>query len=117
MSGATARGPEGPAAPVVDVEAVTFTYPGTRAGVAGIDLRIHAGELVAVIGASGCGKSTLLKLIAGFLAPGRGVIRIDGRDVAGVPPRERQLGVVFQSYALFPHMATFSHAAMWGKRA
>jgi putative spermidine/putrescine transport system ATP-binding protein len=108
-----ARPPAGPAAevPAVDLEAVSFTYPGTRAGVADVGLRIHGGELVAVIGASGCGKSTLLKLIAGFLVPDRGTIRIAGRDAAGVPPRERQLGVVFQSYALFPHMSAWENVA------
>ena len=104
-------GPEVPIVPVLEIEAVTFTYPGTRAGVFGVDLRIHAGELLAVIGASGCGKSTLLRLIAGFLVPDRGAIRIEGRDMTGVPPRERHLGVVFQSYALFPHMTARENVA------
>jgi putative spermidine/putrescine transport system ATP-binding protein len=76
-----------------------------------VTLGLRAGELVALIGASGCGKSTLLKLIAGFLAPDRGAVRIAGRDVTGLRPRERQLGVVFQSYALFPHMTAWENVA------
>jgi putative spermidine/putrescine transport system ATP-binding protein len=76
-----------------------------------IDLAIAPGELVAVIGASGCGKSTLLRLIAGFLIPDRGAVCIDGVDMASVPPRRRELGVVFQSYALFPHMSALDNVA------
>jgi putative spermidine/putrescine transport system ATP-binding protein len=95
----------------VALDGLTFAYPGTRAGVFDVTLEIRAGELVALIGASGCGKSTLLRLIAGFLTPDRGAIRIAGRDVAGVEPRERQLGVVFQSYALFPHMTAWENVA------
>jgi putative spermidine/putrescine transport system ATP-binding protein len=91
--------------PTIELAGLSYAYPGSGGGVADIDLTIAPGELLAVIGASGCGKSTLLKLIAGFLAPDRGTIRIDGADMAGVPPRARNLGVVFQSYALFPHMS------------
>lgn len=98
-------------APAVELRRVTFTYPGTTAGVFDVDLAIAPGELLAVIGASGCGKSTLLKLIAGFLIPDSGSIWIDGRDVTDVPPRDRQLGVVFQSYALFPHMTALDNTA------
>lgn len=98
-------------APAVELNDVGFTYPGTTAGVAAIDLRIAPGELLAVIGASGCGKSTLLKLIAGFLVPDRGQIRLNGADVSTVPPRERSLGIVFQSYALFPHMPAWENVA------
>jgi len=93
------------------VENVSFTYPGTQAGVRDITLAIEPGELVAVIGASGCGKSTLLKLIAGFLAPDSGRIFIGGRDMANTPPRARDLGIVFQSYALFPHMTAWENVA------
>ena len=75
----------------IAIDAVSFAYPGSRAGVFDIDLTIGAGELVAVIGASGCGKSTLLKLIAGFLMPDRGRIAIGGTDMTDVPPRARNL--------------------------
>ncbi|MGQ0662883.1 MAG: ABC transporter ATP-binding protein [Pseudomonadota bacterium] len=98
-------------AAVVALEGVGFVYPGTAAGVCDVTLDIRAGELVAIIGASGCGKSTLLKLIAGFLAPARGRVRLDGHDMEGVPPRERRLGVVFQAYALFPHMTAAENVA------
>jgi putative spermidine/putrescine transport system ATP-binding protein len=68
-------------------------------------------ELMAVIGPSGSGKSTLLKLLAGFLTPHKGRILIDGEDVTRLPPHRRSLGVVFQSYALFPHMTAWQNVA------
>ena len=95
----------------IELQDVSFNYPGSTAGVFGIDLTISEGELLAVIGASGCGKSTLLRLIAGFLVPDRGSIRINGKDVAGTPPRQRNLGVVFQNYSLFPHMTAWMNVA------
>jgi putative spermidine/putrescine transport system ATP-binding protein len=98
-------------APRIELRGVSFTYPGVSAGVFDIELAIRAGELMAVIGASGCGKSTLLRLIAGFLTPAKGTIRIAGREVTGTPPRARELGVVFQTYALFPHMTALENAA------
>jgi putative spermidine/putrescine transport system ATP-binding protein len=83
---------------------VSFTYPGGTAGVFDISLAIGRGELLAIIGASGSGKSTLLKLLAGFVKPDSGRILIDGNDVGQLAPESRRLGVVFQNYALFPHM-------------
>ncbi|HEY3533754.1 MAG TPA: ABC transporter ATP-binding protein, partial [Casimicrobiaceae bacterium] len=97
--------------PAVALEQVTFRYPGTRAGIDDLTLDIARGELVVCIGPSGCGKTTLLRLIAGFLRPDRGVIRIAGEDVSGLPTRERECGVVFQSYALFPHMRVWQNVA------
>lgn len=93
------------------LEGVTFTYPGTNIGVHDVNLGIRAGELLAVIGPSGCGKSTLLKIIAGFVQPSRGRVIIAGKDAAGVPPRERNIGIVFQSYTLFPHMTASENVA------
>jgi len=90
---------------------VTFTYPGGAGGVRNVSMRIARGELVSVIGASGSGKTTLLNLLAGFLQPQDGRIRIDGADVTGLPPEKRQLGVVFQSYGLFPHMRAWENVA------
>jgi len=75
---------------------------------AGASLTVLSGEVVALLGPSGCGKSTLLRLIAGFEAPDRGEIRIGGHPVAGpawVPPERRNVGMVFQDYALFPHLS------------
>jgi putative spermidine/putrescine transport system ATP-binding protein len=97
--------------PAVALKDVTFHYPGTRAGISHLTLDIARGELVVCIGPSGCGKTTLLRLIAGFLRPDSGVIHLGGEDVGGLPTRERECGVVFQSYALFPHMRVWQNVA------
>jgi iron(III) transport system ATP-binding protein len=89
---------------VTDVEK---RFGDTRA-VAGVTLDVADGELVAVLGPSGCGKTTLLRLIAGFESPDAGTIEVGGEVVAGrgalVPPEKRRIGMVFQDYALFPHL-------------
>ncbi len=90
---------------------VSFTYPGSTAGVFDVSLSIARGELVAVIGASGSGKSTLLRLLAGFVQPARGRILIEGEDLGAAAPEARRLGVVFQNYALFPHMRLWENVA------
>jgi putative spermidine/putrescine transport system ATP-binding protein len=97
--------------PAVSLEAVTYRYPGTRAGVLEATLDIAPGELVVCLGPSGCGKTTLLRLVAGFLKPDAGAIRLDGADVSSLPTRERECGVVFQAYALFPHMRVWENVA------
>jgi spermidine/putrescine ABC transporter ATP-binding subunit len=76
-----------------------------------LSLSIERAENVALLGPSGCGKTTTLNLIAGFLEPDGGAIRIGDRDVAGLPPNKRNLGMVFQSYALFPHMTVGENVA------
>jgi len=68
------------------------------------DMKIERGEFITFLGPSGCGKTTVLRMIAGFETPTRGVIRLDGRDVTHVRTRQRKVGMVFQSYALFPNM-------------
>src|SRR5215813_4278755 len=68
-------------------------------------LSIHRGELMTLLGPSGCGKTTLLNLVAGFLAPDAGEITIDGERVTDLPTYRREIGIMFQSYALFPHMS------------
>ena len=70
----------------------------------GIDLRVASGEFVSFLGPSGCGKTTALRLIAGFDRPTSGRIEIDGRDITGIPPNKRDIGMVFQAYSLFPNM-------------
>ena len=95
----------------VAFENVSFGYPGTNVGVHNIDLEIAPGELVAVIGPSGSGKTTLLKLLSGFLKPDTGRIMVKGRDISDLPPEKRNVGVVFQSYALFPHMSVADNVA------
>ncbi|MCS7116726.1 MAG: ABC transporter ATP-binding protein [Nitrososphaerota archaeon] len=70
----------------------------------GLELEIEKGELIALLGASGCGKTTTLKVIAGFVIPQKGKVMIGGRDFTHIPAHKRNIGIVFQSYALFPHM-------------
>jgi putative spermidine/putrescine transport system ATP-binding protein len=76
-----------------------------------LSLAVRRGEVLTLLGPSGCGKTTLLNMIAGFEEPSAGTIRIDGREVTGVPPYLRDTGMVFQSYALFPHMNVFENVA------
>ncbi|MDH4114881.1 MAG: ABC transporter ATP-binding protein [Burkholderiaceae bacterium] len=76
-----------------------------------ITLAIEPGEFFALLGPSGSGKSTLLRLIAGFNQHNRGRLLVDGRDITGVPPHSRNIGMVFQSYALWPHMTVFDNVA------
>jgi putative spermidine/putrescine transport system ATP-binding protein len=76
-----------------------------------VDLDVGRGEFVTLLGPSGSGKTTTLNLVAGFVDPTRGSIRLDGEDLAGVPPNRRGIGVVFQSYALFPHMTVHENVA------
>ena len=78
-------------------------------GVFDVNMTIKDGEILAVIGSSGSGKTTLLKLIAGILMPRKGAILLDGKDVTPLPAKDRQLGIVFQSYALFPHMTAWQN--------
>jgi multiple sugar transport system ATP-binding protein len=88
----------------IAVEAVTKTFPNGFAAVRDLNLTIDDGEFVVLVGASGCGKTTLLRLIAGLEEATAGRISIDGRDVTDKPPRQRDVAMVFQSYALYPHM-------------
>ena len=76
-----------------------------------VDLAIGRGELVTLLGPSGCGKTTLLRLVAGLATPDAGTIEIAGRDVTRVPPHRRNVGVVFQNYALFPHLTVAGNVA------
>src|ERR1700710_1830026 len=77
----------------------------------GIDLALAEGEMLVIVGASGCGKSTLLRLVAGLETPTSGRILIGGRDVTALDPSERDIAMVFQNYALYPHMSVFDNMA------
>jgi len=90
------------------IDGVTKTY-GTHTAVDNVSLKIYKGEMFALVGASGCGKTTLLRMLAGFADPSSGRLLIDGVDMAAVPPHERPVNMMFQSYALFPHMTVESN--------
>jgi ABC-type Fe3+/spermidine/putrescine transport system ATPase subunit len=89
---------------------ITKRY-GAVAAVDGVDLEVRDGEFLTLLGPSGCGKTTTLGLIAGFFPPTAGEIWLKGRAVAGLPPFKRDIGVVFQDYALFPHMTAGENVA------
>ena len=78
---------------------------------AGIDLSLADGEMLVIVGASGCGKSTLLRLVAGLETPSAGQIVLDGRDITHLDPAARDIAMVFQNYALYPHMSVFDNMA------
>jgi ABC-type Fe3+/spermidine/putrescine transport system ATPase subunit len=84
---------------------------GDREVVCGVDLPIARGELVCLLGPSGCGKTTTLNLVAGFAEPDAGSIVVDGEAVERLPPHRRNMGMVFQNYALFPHLSAFENIA------
>ena len=84
---------------------------GAHAAVRGIDLLVRPGEFVTLLGPSGCGKTTCLRMIAGFIAPTSGRIVMGGRDITALPPYRRNTGMVFQSYALFPHRTVADNIA------
>ena len=91
-------------AATVELEVVRKEYDGGVVAVHGVDLAVAAGELVVLVGPSGCGKSTTLRMVAGLEAISSGKLSIGGRVVNDVPPSERDIAMVFQSYALYPHM-------------
>ncbi len=89
----------------VRLEGIVKTYPNGHAAVRGLDLTIEDGEFMVLVGPSGCGKSTVLRMIAGLETPTGGRLLIGDRDVTALPPQERDIAMVFQSYALYPHMS------------
>ena len=89
----------------VRIEGVEKQYPGTdRKALSGVSFEVPPGSFFSILGPSGCGKTTLLRIIAGFEHPTAGRVVIGGEDVSGVPPRDRDIAMVFQDYALYPHM-------------
>jgi putrescine transport system ATP-binding protein len=98
------------AEPYIRIEKVTKKF-GDFVAVNDVSLNIYRGEIFCLLGGSGCGKTTLLRMLAGFEQPTAGQIFIDGADMAGVPPYERPVNMMFQSYALFPHMSVQDNVA------
>lgn len=84
---------------------------GNAAALRSFDLDVHGGEFISLLGPSGCGKTTALHCIAGLLEPDEGTIELDGRDLTGLPPERRGFGMVFQNYALFPHLTVGRNVA------
>lgn len=95
---------------VIEIKNLSKHFDKVKA-VNGVDLAIPEGELLVILGPSGCGKTTLMRMIAGLEKPNSGVISIGGLDVTELPPRARPIAMVFQSYALYPHMTVFNNIA------
>jgi ABC-type Fe3+/spermidine/putrescine transport system ATPase subunit len=87
----------------LSIEALTVSYAATRV-LDNVSLGVERGEMIALLGSSGCGKTTLLRSIAGFVVPDSGTIRVGGKDITRLPPEARETAMMFQSYALWPHM-------------
>ena len=102
--------------PLLRIEGVTKRF-GTFRAVDNLSLDIRAGEFFALLGPSGCGKTTLLRMLAGFETPDEGRILLNGRDIAPVLPHERPVNMMFQNYALFPHLTVRDNIAFGLKRA
>src|ERR1700682_2221593 len=96
-------GPDAAATPLLRIDAVSKKFGGFRA-VDRLSLDIRAGEFFALLGPSGCGKTTLLRMLAGFARTDEGLIVLGGKDTAQVPPHQRPVNMMFQTYALFPHL-------------
>ena len=96
--------------PIIEIRSVTKRF-GNTVAVDDNSLEIRAGEFFALLGPSGCGKTTLLRMLAGLEIPTSGQFLIDGEDMAGIPPNRRPVNMVFQSYAVFPHMTVFDNVA------
>ena len=109
MSATDAR--EAAAEPHVEFEGVNKSYDGTNLVVRDFNLKVAQGEFVTLLGPSGSGKTTILMMLAGFQSPTSGRIRVEGRSVEDLPPRKRGIGMVFQNYALFPHMTVGQNLA------
>ena len=86
------------------IENLVKSFGGNNPVVKNVDLAFEKGEFVTLLGPSGCGKTTILRMIAGFERPDTGKILVEGKDISGLAPNQRKIGMVFQAYALFPNM-------------
>ena len=90
----------------LEIQDAVVSYGDAEPVLKGVSLSVNSGEFIALLGASGCGKTTLLRAISGFVRLRAGVVRVAGVDITGLPPEKRDMAMVFQSYALWPHMTT-----------
>lgn len=95
----------------MSLNGIDVSYDKKKQILKGLNLEVEEGELVSLLGPSGCGKSTTLRVVAGFIAPQGGTFTLDGEDMTKVPVHKRQFGLVFQSYALFPHLSVYDNVA------
>jgi spermidine/putrescine ABC transporter ATP-binding subunit len=105
-----AKGAKAPVKPIISFRNVSKRW-GSTVGVDNVSLEIEPGEFFALLGPSGCGKTTLLRMLAGLEVPTEGTILIDGEDMGDIPPNKRAVNMVFQSYAVFPHMTVADNVA------
>jgi spermidine/putrescine transport system ATP-binding protein len=105
-----------PAIELIGIEKQFSSHGDIVYAVAGVDIEIQAGEFFSLLGPSGCGKTTTMRMIAGFEEPTRGEVKLYGESVLGIPPNKRDVNMVFQSYALFPHMSVFENVAFGLRR-
>ncbi len=96
--------------PIIELKALSKAY-GEQQALKSLDLEIQNGEFLTLLGPSGCGKTTLLRILSGFERPESGQILLNGKDITKLPPEQRHLNLVFQNYALFPHMNVFENIA------
>ena len=95
----------------MSLNGIDVSYDKKKQILKGLNLEVEEGELVSLLGPSGCGKSTTLRVVAGFIDPQDGIFTLDGEDMTKVPVHKRQFGLVFQSYALFPHLSVYDNVA------
>ncbi|MGO6746657.1 ABC transporter ATP-binding protein [Rhizobium ruizarguesonis] len=88
----------------LSIRGLSKTFAGGVHAVRKLDLEVESGEFISLLGSSGCGKTTTLQMVAGFVAPTAGTVLVEGQDITNAVPEKRDMGIVFQSYALFPHM-------------
>jgi len=102
--------------PYLQIDQVVKDFGGGAVAVDGVSIDIERGEIFALLGSSGCGKTTLLRMLAGFEQPTSGRIVLNGQDLAGLPPYARPINIMFQSYALFPHLSVWDNIAFGLRR-
>ncbi len=95
---------------ILELRSVVKRY-GATLGVGPVDVEVREGEFLTLLGPSGCGKTTTLHVVAGLLSPDEGQVLLGGRDITRLDPQHRDMGVVFQNYALFPHKTVFDNVA------